>query len=89
MTDIGDADFLAEQAVSVGLFSNDAEAKEWLASDVKKEVRQLNLIRRILTVENLRSAMPPFALAIASSGSRTQHPPCADDGCDWSALLRS
>ncbi|KAL5483569.1 hypothetical protein ACEPAI_8801 [Sanghuangporus weigelae] len=39
--DIGDRDFLSAQAVAIGLFPNEDEAKAWLASDAKrKEVQQ-------------------------------------------------
>lgn len=39
--DIGDRDFLSEQAVAVGLFPNADEAKAWLATDAKRKVGSL------------------------------------------------
>lgn len=40
--DIGDYDFLAEQAVAVGLFEDAEKAKTWLDGDEKREVRHFS-----------------------------------------------
>lgn len=38
-SDVGDADFLAEQAVAASVFADIEEAKTWLASNAKMTVR--------------------------------------------------
>ncbi|EJD07845.1 thioredoxin-like protein [Fomitiporia mediterranea MF3/22] len=43
--DIGDRDYLTTQAVAAGLFSSVEEAKNWLATDAKKEEVQQGILK--------------------------------------------
>lgn len=77
LADIGDYDFLAEQAVAVGLFEDSEKVKAWLDGDEKRDVGILAL-----------SAHDIFLTVHFCPGDSQRHQGGAASGYNWRAVFR-